>query len=64
MKKNKSESFDITAFFKDEILLTRINVDRIRKDSLSNKMSYSSLSATKKNSDKKLKENKDIKRLH
>ena len=51
MKTNKYNSFDIAAFYKEEILLTRITVDRIRQEALRSEESYSSLRLMKKFSD-------------
>ncbi len=51
MKTNKYDPSDIVAFYKEEILLTRITVDRIRQEALRFEESYSSLRIMKKSSD-------------
>ncbi len=55
MKTNKYDSSDIAAFYKEEILLTRITVDRLRQEALRSEESYSSLRMMKKFSDNKKK---------
>ncbi len=55
MKVKKSESLDVATFFKEEILSTRIAIDRIRQRPSSQEMSYSSLRMIKKSTDNKKK---------
>lgn len=56
----KGKSLNVATFFKKEILLTRIAVDRIRQRPLSQGISYSSLRMMKKFTDNKKKANKAI----
>ncbi len=55
MKVKKSKSLDVATFFKEEILSTRIAVDRIRQRPSSQEISYSSLRMMKKFTDNKKK---------
>ena len=48
MKTNKYVSLDVDAFYKEEILATRITVDCIRRQALHSKESYSALRMMKR----------------
>ena len=53
MKVKKSKSLDVPTFFKEEILSTRIVVDRFRQRPLAQEISYPSLRMMKKFTDNK-----------